>query len=287
MTKEEYIESIVSQIDDKAARAEFRRELEAHLDDRIAFYTDAGYDYYYALDKAIGRMGDTAAVGSQMNNLYDTTKVNKAIWIMTVIQCVMAAVFAISGADYYFFTPYIIINVSYILFTVTFLLAAKHKKYIQFCVISLASIVGFCLFPLSFDVFSETMFHDNFREIIAGWGSASVIESLTEYFAMKKYGFHGYYEHFLPISYKLSGLYQVSYYAEGALRAAFYPISSIFGIIYAIAIKKFIDGKQKAKMLKRLSKINVFNIACTVINILTFIASIFIFIVNVLFEGKF
>ncbi len=70
MTREEYIESAVAEIKDKQAKAEIAAEIAAHLDDRIKFYTDAGYDYDSALSQAIGRMGDGEAVSHSMSRLY-------------------------------------------------------------------------------------------------------------------------------------------------------------------------------------------------------------------------
>ena len=284
MTREEYIESIVSQIDDKAVREEFRRELEAHLDDRIAFYTDAGYDYDYALDKAIGRMGETETVGAQMNNLYNTTKVNKAIWIMATIQCVFSVAFSLLVADYFYSTPYVIFNVSFVLFTVTFFLAAKHKNYSALLLISAVSLVSFCIVPLGFDVFIDTDYHERFREIMTKSMFGPAVESITEYIAYKKYGLNGYYEYFPHIRNRLSGFYQACYYIESVFKVAFYPVSSVSGLFYAGTIKRAINGKSKPKTLKKFSKINYFNITCTLINVIIFIIDIFIYIFAVSFK---
>ena len=280
MTKEEYIESIVSQIDDKAAREEFRIEIADHLDDRIAFYTDAGYDYDYALEKAIGRMGDTATVGAQMNNLYDTSTVNKAIWTMALIQCVLAAVFAISGAADYYFTPYIIIHISFVLYTVTFFLASRHKNYIALCLISTVSLVGFSLFPLIYDLFADTMYHDHFREVIIGLNSASATESITSYIMYKKYVSMYDNPYFLQHANSIQIIFDISYYFENTVKFVFYPVSCLIGMFYAAKIKNAIIGKASQKSLKRFSRINTFNISCAVFLTAVFIANVFIFIEN-------
>ncbi len=84
MTREEYIESAVAEIKDKQAKAEIAAEIAAHLDDRIKFYTDAGYDYDSALSQAIGRMGDGEAVSHSMSRLYKSNfgVVSTAYWFM-------------------------------------------------------------------------------------------------------------------------------------------------------------------------------------------------------------
>ena len=44
MRKEEYINEVISKIENKKAKAEVEKELSNHIDDRISYYTDAGWD---------------------------------------------------------------------------------------------------------------------------------------------------------------------------------------------------------------------------------------------------
>lgn len=73
MTREEYIKEILSQVKSKYAKPEIEKELNDHIDDRIEYYTDAGYDYDYALYKAMEYMGEPEQVGANMNNIHNET----------------------------------------------------------------------------------------------------------------------------------------------------------------------------------------------------------------------
>ena len=70
MRKEEYINEVISKIENKKARREVEKELSAHIDDRISYYTDAGYDEETANIKAMEHMGEPENVGVQMASLY-------------------------------------------------------------------------------------------------------------------------------------------------------------------------------------------------------------------------
>lgn len=73
MTREEYINEVLSQVKSKYAKLEIEQELNAHIDDRIEYYTDAGYNYEYALYKAMEYMGEPEQVGANMNSIHNET----------------------------------------------------------------------------------------------------------------------------------------------------------------------------------------------------------------------
>ena len=70
MRKDEYISAVISQIQNKKARAEVEREISAHIDDRISYYTDAGWDEETANEKAVEHMGEPEKIGEQMSRLH-------------------------------------------------------------------------------------------------------------------------------------------------------------------------------------------------------------------------
>ena len=104
MTREEYIEAAVADIKDKQAKAEIAAEIGAHLDDRIKYYTDAGYDYDYALFQAIGKMGDSQEVSRSMSRLYRSNigVVSSAYWFMLLGVITMAFNFFALWDRFYF-----------------------------------------------------------------------------------------------------------------------------------------------------------------------------------------
>jgi len=72
MNRNDYIKAVLSQIEDKTARAEVARELNDHLDDRIEFYIDGGYSPAEAEEKAVARMGDGESAGYRLNRMHNS-----------------------------------------------------------------------------------------------------------------------------------------------------------------------------------------------------------------------
>lgn len=73
MDKEQYIATVLSYVTHKYARQEIKMELEAHIDDRIDYYQNAGYDKEYSVQKSIEHMGDAKSVGLKLNTLHNKT----------------------------------------------------------------------------------------------------------------------------------------------------------------------------------------------------------------------
>ncbi|MDE6412576.1 MAG: permease prefix domain 1-containing protein, partial [Eubacterium sp.] len=73
MTRQEYIEIVLSQIKNKTAKREVERELQSHIDDRIEYYTDAGYSAEYSENKALSLMGNPDEVGEKLDKLHNNT----------------------------------------------------------------------------------------------------------------------------------------------------------------------------------------------------------------------
>ena len=81
MRKEEYIREVVSRIENKKARREVEKELSAHIDDRISYYTDAGWDEETANVKAMEHMGTPEKVAEQMGILYTDNPVEGVLYM--------------------------------------------------------------------------------------------------------------------------------------------------------------------------------------------------------------
>ena len=257
MTREEYIESVVSQIDDRAAREEFRREISAHLDDRIAFYTDAGYDYGYALDKAIGRMGDTETVGAQMNNIYDTTKANIFTWIMSGFLCLLTIAFDImlfgqiaDISEVVCFDEYysIVLHTAVVVFAIVFWLATKHKNYKALMTASVVETIC-CYIAVGniyfFDIMSFVSPLLNVSEFLGSSNDLLTDESVLSTFT--------------------SHLYIVF----GVLAVVYFMISGFFGILTAAQIKSVVKGTARTKILKRYQRFNFAGLAVAIAELLS------------------
>ena len=106
MTREEYIESVVSKIKDKGAKAEVEAEIAAHLDDRMEFYLNAGYDENYALSHAIERMGDSDKYSEDLSKLHeDRYSLSNAYWMLAfgIFHVVVWVGMTSESWDYYRF----------------------------------------------------------------------------------------------------------------------------------------------------------------------------------------
>ncbi len=70
MRKDEYIQEVISRIENKKAKAEVEREISAHIDDRISYYTDAGWDEETANEKAMEHMGDAKEISQKLGMIH-------------------------------------------------------------------------------------------------------------------------------------------------------------------------------------------------------------------------
>lgn len=88
MTKDEYIEIVLSHISSKKENNAIRQELLDHIDDRIEYYTDAGYDLDYAEKMALTKMGNPEELGDEMNKVHKPVN-KKPIRIILIIIAVL------------------------------------------------------------------------------------------------------------------------------------------------------------------------------------------------------
>lgn len=84
MDRQEYLNKILEQIDNKTLREEIEKEMSAHIDDREQYYRDCGYDSETAASKAVERMGSPEAAADGFS------KVHKGKRIITAILAVLS-----------------------------------------------------------------------------------------------------------------------------------------------------------------------------------------------------
>ncbi len=89
INKEDYISQVVSLIKNKNTKREIKNEIEAHIEDRIKYYTDAGYELDCATKKAVEKMGSAEDVAKSMAKLHNNT-----LW---VILSILLMIFYIVG----------------------------------------------------------------------------------------------------------------------------------------------------------------------------------------------
>jgi len=74
MNKGDYINDVLKHISSKAFIGTIRQELEGHIDDRIRYYEEIGYDTDSSTEKAIAHMGNADKLGEEMNLLHNYKK---------------------------------------------------------------------------------------------------------------------------------------------------------------------------------------------------------------------
>lgn len=90
-TKEEYINAAVSQIENDSDKQEAALELAAHIDDRIEYYKEIGFDEAQAAQKAVEQMGDPDAVAVPLSRLHPKGRVWTAVLAVLSLFLVLAA----------------------------------------------------------------------------------------------------------------------------------------------------------------------------------------------------
>lgn len=101
MDKQEYIETILSMIKNKDAKPMIKLELQNHIDDRIEYYSDAGYNIDNATQKAIEHMGDPLTISTQLNKIHN----NRIHWMFYILTVILYTVVVVLGSIAVVFTP--------------------------------------------------------------------------------------------------------------------------------------------------------------------------------------
>ncbi len=77
--KEAYITRVLAPVEDADAQEEMALELSVHIDERIEFYKEIGYDDETAEKKAVEDMGDPEPVGASLSRLHPKGRIITAI----------------------------------------------------------------------------------------------------------------------------------------------------------------------------------------------------------------
>ena len=226
MKKEEYIETVLKHIQNKAFINTIRQELENHIDEREQYYLDCGYDEQSSQQKAVEHMGNADELGFKMDMLHDYKK-HKIICITGLILFIvnLISISLISKILYYDFIKQLSIMIALFTsyFVYRFAFAARCKAVLSMQ--GLASIAAAIYFTSGID-------------IMWIFGSVSVKEILNSDMP------------FLLIT----------------LAAGFiFLINSIICLTCSGEIKALIKGKPNTKILNRYRNYEYFLFICTVI----------------------
>lgn len=145
MNIEEYIESVIRHIENKAFINTVKQELRGHIDDRILYYEEIGYNSQTAQQKAIEHMGDADTVGEKMNMLHDYKKHKIISVIGFVIFIINLAVLRFSTylldnrITKYLFIPNIFLSLLITFMVYRYALVSRDRT-----VLLIQSIVSLC-----------------------------------------------------------------------------------------------------------------------------------------------
>lgn len=92
LSEKEYIDLVVSPIADEVQKVETARELEAHIDERTAYYETLGLSEEEARQKAVADMGDPEPVGAKLARLHPKGGIFKKIFY-TLLLVVLLLIF--------------------------------------------------------------------------------------------------------------------------------------------------------------------------------------------------
>ena len=81
---ESYVDSVIPKNIPKSKQQKLRAEIEAHIFDRIDFYTEIGYNTDASIDKAIADMGEDEEVKSSIRNNFEELHFERTWWAVAV-----------------------------------------------------------------------------------------------------------------------------------------------------------------------------------------------------------
>ena len=81
---ESYVDSVIPKNIPKFKQQKLRAEIEAHIFDRIDFYTEIGYDTDASIDKAIADMGEDEETKSSIRNNFEELHHERTWWAVAV-----------------------------------------------------------------------------------------------------------------------------------------------------------------------------------------------------------
>lgn len=195
MNKETYLNEVISLVKSKPAKRKIRRELENHIDDRIGFYLDSGFDEAAAEIKAMERMGNAEKLAEEMKKLY-----NNKHWIILSVISLLVFISGLITADC-MITDYLIINI------VDFV-----EVYGVPCVISVLTFLAFVLAYL----FARKAESSKLLKVIGYFGVYSPLISIVA---------------LLPFGYQLVGVF-TEFPAAIKLGESYFDYSEVFTKIY-------------------------------------------------------
>lgn len=169
MNRDEYINQVIALVNSRADKREIRRELEAHIDDRIEYFTESGYDSDLATQRAVEKMGSPTDVAVSMEKLHNHTHwiiMSVAFTLLYIVGLVFANVRSYDFAIINFVDFEEVSQVGSIVSVLIFLCGAlaflstfKSKSTVLLWIFGIVSIAtpllsGYALIPFAYQLVS-------------------------------------------------------------------------------------------------------------------------------------
>lgn len=253
MDKKEYLSNVISLVKNNYAKREIEKELSSHIDDRIDYYTDAGYDREYATAHAIEMMGSPTDVAKSMEKLYNNT-----LW---VILSILSMLCYIAGLIY--------VRINPIDFAVINMVDFDELSTLP-CVISvlifLAGALAFCFAKKSKSSLLLTVFgvlgitapiFSLYAQIPFGYQAISLFTDFPVAIITKQPFFEG------EVFWHLDDLFESGInigitYSLVVISVLISLIGVVMGIVSLVYAKELSSGIASAKFEKRVNKFAVF-----------------------------
>lgn len=253
MDKNEYLSKVISLVKGKHAKREIEKELSSHIDDRIDYYTDAGYDREYATAHAIEMMGSPTDVAKSMEKLYNNT-----LWVILSILSMLCYIIGL-----------IYVRINPIDFAVINMVDFEELSTLP-CVISvlifLAGALAFCFAKKSKSPILLTVFgvlgitapiFSLYAQIPFGYQAISLFTDFPVAIITKQPFFEG------EVFWHLDDLFESGInigitYALIILSVLISLIGVVMGIVSLVYAKELSSGIASAKFEKRVNKFAVF-----------------------------
>lgn len=108
LNKEKFLEDVILQVKFKHDRNDIRKELEAHILDKIEYYIEQGYDKDKAEELSVSEMGDAKEIGKELNKQHNPLL--GWIWRITNLLLVIFILINIFTTGIYLFSSLFIRN---------------------------------------------------------------------------------------------------------------------------------------------------------------------------------
>lgn len=209
MKREDYINEVTALIKNKTVRKDVRKEIEAHIDDRMEYYLNAGYDEDVSLTKALEKMGNPTEIAKSLEKIHNNTLwiILSLVFLILYISGLVYATYNISDYMYINLVDWAWVNES-----------AGVMSILTLC----AATASFC-----FAVKSKSIF------TLKTYGTLAIMSPLMTYYALRPAGYQ-----FISVftDFPAAVINKVSFFGSDAFYNFFESFEKNHGIVIEVLL---------------------------------------------------